>query len=78
MMKFAAVCSIFGKVGKCLRSCVLCEQNVDLLSATTKNFKILKPSRKIMQTGRTIVEMLAVLAIVGILSVGELLFDNMR
>ena len=72
MMKFASVCSIFGNIGKCLHSRVLRGQNMDSFQNTAKNFKILQPSRRMMQTGRSMIEMLGVSAIIGVLSIAGL------
>ena len=42
------------------------------VSKHRENFKILQPSRRMMQTGRSMIEMLGVLAIIGVLSIAGL------
>ena len=69
MMLFAFVCSIFGNVGKYLHSRLLCGQSADSFQEITKNFKILKPNRKMMQMGRSMLEMIGVLALIGMLTI---------
>ena len=49
MMRFASVCSIFGKVGKCLRSRILCQSHLYSIRVFIKKNRHSEANRRIQK-----------------------------